>query len=465
MNMTVIEISELIKAEIIGGEAFLRKVVSGISIDSRTISSNELFFGIRGENFNGGDFAEQAYKKGAAAVVIDKEHQSKLHGLSEMLVVDDTTVALQQLASSLRKNMSGLKVIGITGSSGKTTTKEMTYALLKDSFKASKTEGNLNNLYGLPLCLCRLSGDEEVFVAEMGMSYAGELTRLTEIADPEIGVLLNVNPVHTINFDSIEDLANAKAELFENMRKDGTVIFNLDNEFSGRIGNRYPGRKITYGIKQSGTLTAKNIEFNGFDSTDITLQVEGREYPLTIPHFGLGNVYNFLAAASVAFALGVDPQDYGRRIKKMAYAAGRGNVYKLRENIIVLDDSYNSNPVAMEMLLGFLERYRADGRKVVVAGDMLELGRRELEEHFRIGQIVAKSDIDLFITVGRLSKKMIEGALDEGMKQQSVLHFDDSEEAAQRISELIEENDLVLVKGSHGVHTEMIVEKLKKSFE
>lgn len=465
MKMTIGEIAKLINAELVGDSEFANREAIGLSIDSRTINPGEIFFGIRGENFNGGDFAQDALKKGSIALVLDRDQKSELRQTENVLIADDTTKALQDLAKAVRNKMRNLRLIGITGSSGKTTTKEMTFALLKDSFKTAKTEGNLNNLYGLPLCLSRLNGDEEVFIAEMGMSYAGELTKLVEISNPDIGVLLNVNPVHTVNFETIEDLAKAKAELFGNIRKDGTAIFNLDNEFSERIGKEFPGRKITYGVKNRGTLWAKQIDFKGFDGSELELAIEDIDYKIRIPLFGLGNVYNFLAAASVAFAMNVDPQDFGRRIKDMAYAAGRGNVLKLRENIIVLDDSYNSNPVAMEMLLGFLERYRADGRKVVVAGDMLELGRRELEEHFRIGQIVAKSDIDLLITIGRLSHKMIEGALDEGMKKNSILHFENSSEAAGKIAELIEKDDLVLVKGSHGIHTEKIVEQLKKSFE
>jgi UDP-N-acetylmuramoyl-tripeptide--D-alanyl-D-alanine ligase len=465
MNFTVKEMSEILKAELHGCDDFVSRIINGVSIDSRTVSTGDVFFGIKGENFNGGDFIAEAYRRGASAAVIGRNQDVELLGIENYLLVNDSVEALQVLAKTIRKNMTGLKIAGITGSAGKTTTKEMTFALLKDFFKVAKTEGNLNNLYGLPLCLSRLKGDEDVFVAELGMSFAGELKKLVEIANPDVGVLLNVHPVHTVNFDSIEDLANAKAELFQNMRQDATVIYNLDNEWSARIGERYPGRRITYGIESKGTLWAKNIEFNGFESADINLIVAGNEYKISVPRFGEGNVYNFLAAASIAFAMGVDPQEFDRRIKGMAYAAGRGNVFKLRENIIVLDDSYNSNPVAMEMLLGFLERYRADGRKVVVAGDMLELGRRELEEHFRIGKIVAKSDIDMLITVGKLSRNMIEGALEEGMKQTDVLHFENSSEAAEKIAKLIEKNDLVLVKGSHGIHTDVIVEKLKKSFE
>ena len=465
MDFTVKEISEILKAELHGSDDFTARIINGVSIDSRTISGSEIFFGIKGENFDGGDFIAEAYRKGASAVIIGRNQEVKFSGIENYLLVNDSVEALQVLAKTIRKNITGLKIVGITGSAGKTTTKEITFALLKDSFRAAKTEGNLNNLYGLPLCLGRLKGDEDVFVAEMGMSFAGELKKLVEIANPDIGALLNVYPVHTVNFDSIEDLANAKAELFRNMRQDATVIYNLDNEWCARIGERYPGRRITYGIESKGTVWAKNIEFNGFEGTDINLVVEGSEYQVFIPRFGMGNVYNFLAAASIAFAMGVDPQKFDRRIKSMAYAAGRGNVIKLRENITVLDDSYNSNPVAMEMLLGFLERYRADGRKVVIAGDMLELGRRELEEHFRIGKIVAKSDIDMLITVGKLSRNMIEGALEEGMKQAAILHFENSSEAAEEIAKLVEKNDLVLVKGSHGIHTEVIVEKLKKSFE
>jgi UDP-N-acetylmuramoyl-tripeptide--D-alanyl-D-alanine ligase len=465
MKLTVKEISEILRAELHGGDDFAARIISGVSIDSRSTSNGELFFGIKGENFNGGDFIAEAYRKGASAAVIGRNQDIKLSGIDRYLLVNDSVEALQVLAKTIRKNIANLKIVGITGSAGKTTTKEMTFALLKDSFKAKKTEGNLNNLYGLPLCLSRLKGDEEVFVAEMGMSFAGELKQLVEIADPDVGVLLNVFPVHTVNFDSIEDLANAKAELFQNMRKDAAVVYNLDNEWSARIGNQYEGRRITYGIESKGTLWAKHIEFNGFEGTDVNLVVEGSEYKISIPRFGMGNVYNFLAAAAIAFAMGVGPQEFDRRIKSMAYAAGRGNVFKLRENITVLDDSYNSNPVAMEMLLGFLERYRADGRKVVIAGDMLELGRRELEEHFKIGKIVAKSDIDLLITIGKLSRNMIEGALEEGMNQTAILHFENSSEAAKEIAKLIEKNDLVLVKGSHGIHTEVIVEKLKKSFE
>jgi len=465
MKLSLRQIAEVLNAEMLGCEDISEISVDIFSIDSRTIKRGEVFFAIKGENFDGAKFAEEAITKGAPFAIIGKSQLDSVSIKKKLLVVEDSTRALQDLAAYVRKNAEGLTFIGITGSAGKTTSKEMTYALLKDSYKTAKTEGNLNNLYGLPLCMLAINGNEEIFVGEMGMSTHGELKRLVEITDPDIGVLLNVYPVHTVNFETIEDVAKAKAELFESMKNDGTVIYNNDNEFSRKIGNKYGGRRVTYGIIHESDVMAENIRYRGFDGTDITMAIEGSRYEIRIPRYGPGNIYNFLSAAAVAYAMGVDAGEFNRRIDEMSVAIGRSNVYKLKENITVLDDSYNSNPVAMEMLLGFLQRYRNEGRKVVVAGDMLELGKKELSEHLRIGKVIAKSDIDLLVTIGSLSRKMIEGALEDGMKKAQIKHFETAEEAASKIESFIEKDDIVLVKGSHGIHTEKVVEKLKRSFK
>jgi len=382
----------------------------------------------------------------------------------QVVFVDDSWESLKIVGSVARKEIDG-KFIGITGSAGKTTTKEMAHALLNGSFIASKTTGNLNNLYGLPLCLGNIEGHEEVFVGEMGMSYPGELKALTNLVDPDIGVLLNVHPVHTVNFGGVEEVAQAKAELFEAMRDNTTIIYNNDNRLSSEIGEKAKKRKLTFGILQDSDLMAENIRYRGFDRTDITLAVGNERHEISIPRFGLANVYNFLAAAAIAYAMGVDAAEYERRIIKMAVAVGRGNVYRLGKDITLLDDSYNSNPVAMEMLLGFIDRYRNDGRKVVIAGDMLELGSQGSEAHNKIGKLIAKSNIDLLVTVGELSRKMMEGALKEGMRKASLKHFDSAKEAAARISDLIKEHDLVLVKGSNSIRTDLVVKKLKATFK
>jgi UDP-N-acetylmuramoyl-tripeptide--D-alanyl-D-alanine ligase len=465
MDLSVNEIVDVLDGKMLGCQDIGELIVNRFSIDSRTIKKGALFFAIRGKNYNGADFVEMAIRKGSPLAVIERSQVDNITERKNLIIVKDSTKALHNLALYVRKRASGLRFIGITGSAGKTTAKEMTYSLLKDSFKTAKTEGNLNNLYGLPLCLLTIKGDEELFVGEMGMSIPGELMKLVAIANPNVGVLLNVHPVHTVNFKSIEEVARAKAELFENMIIDGIAIYNSDNKWSREIGEKYQGRKITFGIIHKSDVMAEKIRYRGFEGTAVTLTINGSQYEVNIPRYGLGNIYNFLSAASVAYAMGVDAGEYNWRIQEMALANGRSNVLKLKENITVLDDSYNSNPVAMEMLLGFLQRYRNEGRKVVIAGDMLELGKKELQEHLRIGKVIAKSDIDLLVTVGSLSRKMIEGALEEGMKKNQIEHFETAEEAASRIEDLIKKDDIVLVKGSHGIHTEKVVEKLKSAFK
>ncbi len=436
--------------------------ITGVSIDSRTIKPGDLFIAIAGENHDGSEYIESALEKGASYAVTG-ERQKFQKKDSRVVIVKDSTEALRKIGIAARKQIKK-SFIGITGSAGKTTTKEMTWALLDGSYYAGKTRGNLNNLYGLPLSLATIEGNEEVYVGEMGMSFPGELAELTSLMDPDIGVLLNVYPVHLVNFESIEGIARAKAELFENMRAGTRVVYNNDNKYTREIGENSEKESITYGVIRESDLMAENIRYQGFEGVRFTLSIKGDKSEIFIPRFGLGNVYNFLAAASVAWAMGVDANEFQRRMEKMAVTARRGNVYKLAQNVTLLDDSYNSNPVAMEMLLGFIDRYKNDGRKVVIAGDMLELGSEGPEAHEKIGKVIAKSDIDFLITVGELSKKMMESAVSEGMKKNSVVHFKDSKAVAEKVADLLEQNDLILVKASNGMNTDIVVDKIKKIF-
>ncbi|MBN2135807.1 MAG: UDP-N-acetylmuramoyl-tripeptide--D-alanyl-D-alanine ligase [Acidobacteria bacterium] len=451
--------------EIISGRDSISNedLITGFSIDTRTIKEGEVFIAIKGENIDGSNYIDEAITKGAAFAITGKNQMNKFSA-EKVLITKDSTESLQKLGR-LARDKSGMKFVGITGSAGKTTTKEFTHAILSGSFNTGKTWGNFNNLYGLPLCLANMQGDEEVFVGEMGMSYAGELTKLVEIADPDVGVILNVHPVHTEHFNSIEDVARAKAELFAHMKKGAIAVYNSDNKWSKAAAELRKGKRYSFGILNESDVMAWDIRYHGFEGTEITLVIKGKTEEVFIPRFGLGNVYNFLAAVTAAHAAGAELNNLNGRLEKMAVAASRGNVYKLANNITLVDDSYNSNPVAMEMLLRFIERYKTEGRKVIVAGDMLELGRSANEEHMRIGKLIANSDIDFLVAVGDLSKKIVEGAMEEGMEEESIKHFESSKDASAKIGSIIRKDDFVLVKGSNSVKTSAIVKKIQEVFK
>lgn len=432
--------------------------VEGYSIDSRSVQAGELFFAIVGPRVDGHEFVNQAIARGAAAAVVAGGGPARFPDAPALVRVKDTTRALQDLGAHVRRARP-LKVAGITGSAGKTTAKEMAAAVLGQRFKVLKSEGNLNNTYGLPLMLLRLREEQEAAVLEMGMSYKGEIARLVEIADPDVGVILNVLRVHLEHFGTLEKIAAAKGELFEGMRRDAVAVYNADDRLAARLGRAFPGRSVPYGITaKKAPVRAEGIEAEGLLGSRFVLRHDGEGVPVRLSLPGRHNVYNALAAASVGRAFGLTGDEIRRGLETVRPPSMRGVLHRLANGVEVLDDSYNSNPAAMERALETLAAASARGRRVLVSGDMLELGDYEGPAHARLGRQVAEAGIDLFVAVGPLHRRAASAAAAAGTAD--VRHFGDAEEAAAFVTSAVRAGDLVLVKGSRGMKMERVVQAL-----
>src|SRR2546425_633379 len=371
-RLSLAAIARAVRGEVILGarppERGAEHEVEGYSIDSRTVKPGELFFAIVGPRLDGHGFVKAAIAQGAVAAVVAMGGAAKYPDAPALVRVKDTTRALQDLGAHVRRARS-LRVVGITGSAGKTTAKEMTAAVLGQRFPVLKSEGNLNNTYGLPLMLLRLKEDHEAAVLEMGMSYRGEIARLVEIADPDVGAILNVLRVHLEHFGTLDKIAEAKGELFRGMRKDAVAVYNADDRLVTRLGREFAGPGISYGIgARQARVRAEAIEGEGLGGSRFVLRHDGRSVPVRLSLSGRPNIYHARAAAAIGLACGLDDEEIRHGLETARPAGMRGVLHRLQNGIEVLDDSYNSNPAAMERTIEALSAAEPSGRRVLVSG-------------------------------------------------------------------------------------------------
>ena len=452
MKLPLSKIAEFISAS---GDYPREEVAQGYSIDSRTIGKGELFFAVKGERFDGHDYVNAALEKGAVAAVVRTDQWHRYSGTNRVLVVDDTLPALQTLATAVRK-LWAKPLVGVTGSTGKTTTKEAIAHVLGTRLRVLKSEGNFNNHFGLPLMLLKLEADHDVAVIEMGMSHAGEIRALAGIAQPEIGVVTNVAPVHLEFFDSIAGIARAKYELIESLPSSGIAVLNADDEYVAQFGRDFKGKVVRYGRAATAEVRADKIEAHGTEgSTFDVVTARGRE-PARLPLVGEHNIGNALAAVSVALARGLTLGESVGALATLAPADKRGQVLKLG-NITVINDCYNSNPKALAAMVDALATMKA-GRRIVVAGEMLELGPAGEEMHRAAGRHLAGKKMDILLGVRGLAKAMVEGARQAGVRAEFVAT---PEEAGEWLARETHDGDLVLLKASRGVKLEKALEEWK----
>ena len=434
-------------------------MAQGYSIDSRTVQPGELFFAVKGERLDGHNFVEQALSRGAIAAVVQKGQLAGYPSALRLLAVDDTLVALQTLATAVRK-IWGKTAIGVTGSMGKTTTKEAMAHLLATKYRVHRTKGNFNNHFGLPLGLLTLEPEYDLAVVEMGMSHAGEIAALARIALPNQAVITNVAPVHLESFDSIAGVGRAKYELIEALPHGGTAVLNGDDEYVCQFGRDFKGKVVMFGLKKAGSLPAdviaENIEALGTAGTSFDLVTHEVRQLVQIPLLGAHNVYNVLAAAAVVLEHGITPSEIAAALPSLEPADKRGQVVQLG-NITVLYDCYNSSPKALMAAVDTLAALPAR-RRIVVAGEMLELGTTGEQLHRECGRYIAKSKVDFLLGVRGLSKPMVEAAGDDGMKAEFVAT---PEEAGEWLARETRDGDVVLLKASRGVKLEKALEMWK----
>lgn len=449
MKLLLSRIAEFISAT---GQYDGGAMAQGYSIDSRTVQPGELFFAVKGERLDGHDFVEQALSRGAIAAVVEKAQLARYSGSVGLLVVDDTLIALQTLATAVRK-IWGKTAIGITGSMGKTTTKEAMAHLLAIRYRVHRTKGNFNNHFGLPLGLLTLEPEYDLAVVEMGMSHSGEILALARIALPNQAVITNVAPVHLESFDSIAGIARAKYELIEALPHGGTAVLNADDEYVCQFGRDFKGKVVMFGMKPTANVRAENIEVLGAEGTSFDLVSREMRQSVQSPLLGRHNVYNVLAAAAVALEHGITPSEIAAALPSLQPADKRGQVVQVG-NITVLYDCYNSSPKALMAAVDTLAAMPGR-RRIVVAGEMLELGPTGEQLHRECGRYMVGKKFDFLLGVRGLAQAMVEAAGEAGLKTEFVAT---PEEAGEWLAREARDGDAVLLKASRGVKLEKALE-------
>ena len=423
-------------------------LVTGWSVDSRTLRPGDLYFALRGPNHDGHAYVADVLKKGAVAVVVDRDVDG---AALAALRVADSLVALQKLAASARREWGG-DVVGVTGSAGKTTTKDVIAEMLSEGFKTAKTEGNLNNHVGLPLSLLRMDDQARVAVLEMGMNHAGEIRALAEIARPNVGVVTNVGFAHMESFDSIEGIAAAKRELIEALPPGGTAVLNADDARVAAFAGVHNWPVVTFGESEKAAVRAEDVKFS---ESGLTFRVGATRFesPLT-GHHGISNL---LAGIAVAGIYGIAPDRLTDRVRHIQPGKMRGERLQHR-GILVFDDCYNSNPDAARAMLAVLRDAPAR-RRIAVLGEMLELGRWAEPLHRDVGNYAAECGIDVLVGLRGAACYMLDAAKRSGLRADAAFFFDDPVPAGQLVRSLAQPGDAVLFKGSRGVHVERALEQ------
>jgi len=450
-SLTFAQIANMTGGRVLqGGDITTHSVV----IDSREVKPDSVFFAIEGERLDGHQFVPQALQTALGAVV--SQVPENIPGGKGIVQVGDTTLALQMLARAIRQRYD-FTLIAITGSAGKTTTKEMIATLVGTEKRTFKSWGNFNNLIGCPLCIDNTPDDAEVVVSEMGMNHKGEIATLAGLTRPDIGVYTNIGPVHIEFFGTIEKIAEAKRELLENVKSDGAIVINTDDEHVMRISEEFHGTKVTYGIDHEAQYRATAVTMRGLLGTRFTVRAEGedRDFELALP--GRHNLSNLLAAIATARVAGISWDGIGNGIANLQPAYHRGVVVPVR-GATIYDDTYNSNPFALKSALTLLEQAEAT-RRIAVIGDMLELGDKELDYHHDSGRAIPGS-VDVVIGVGKRATSLLDGAREAGFTEDRLHHFDDANAAGEFLNTFIREGDLVLIKASRGIGLDKIVTML-----
>lgn len=457
-NMTLAKVAQVVDGKLIlpkGQEDLKNKEIMGAVNDNRKVEKDFLFIPMVGARVDGHDFIEDAFSKGALASLAEHELESCS---GPYIVVEDTKIALKQIATAYRMELK-IPVVGVIGSVGKTSTKEMITSVLSTRFNVLKTEGNFNNEIGLPLTICRIKDEHQVAVVEMGISDFGEMHRLGDIAKPDIVVMTNIGQCHLEFLKDRDGILRAKTEVFEHMPKGGTVILNGDDDKlinADTLGLK----KVFYGMNGQ-EISASDIVADGMSATRTTISLEGTSFEVTIPLPGNHNVANALAAAAVGAELGLTNEDIKKGLETAGTIAGRNNIITVRD-ITIIDDCYNANPVSMKASIEVLGK--APGRTIAVLGDMGELGADERQLHYEIGQALEDNHIGYVFTVGELSEE-INKAL--GQKNSSCMahHYGNVEAMLEDLLPIVRGGDTILVKASHFMNFSAVVEAVKNRFE
>ena len=463
LRLTVQWVADAVHGRMASGDA--AREVGHVTTDSRALRPGDFFLALRGANFDGHAFVDGALKRGAAGVIVDVGFADgrvdlQTSGVVTMIEVADTTRALQDLAHAVRK-AAGTQVVAITGSAGKTTTKETIADVLSTRFRVVKNKGNLNNHIGLPLSLMQLRDAPDVAVMELGMNHAGEIRTLVAIAEPEVRVWTNVGDAHLGFFASPDAIADAKAEILEGADSGTVLVCNADDPRVTARTRGFAGRTQTFGTSEGATVRATRIEDLGIGGMRARVATPAGERDIQTPLLGRGNLANVLAATAVGLHYGVGLDDIVATASRLQPADRRGAVRRLRDDVTLIDDSYNSSPAALARALEVVGHERASSRKVAVLGEMLELGDHADALHRDSGRNAAAAGVELLFAVGgSAARALADAAIQAGMPAGAVHYFESSEQAAPIVTSAIRRGDVVLVKGSRGTRTDIIADRI-----
>lgn len=457
-NMTLHNIAKAVDGELFGAEGKEQLEVKGVVLDSRKVEQDFLFVATVGERVDGHSFIEQVYEKGALCVICEKVPQNPK---GAYILVQNSFQALKDVARFYRESLA-IKVVGITGSVGKTSTKEFIASVLATHFKVLKTEGNFNNEIGLPLTVLRIQEDTQVAVLEMGISDFGEMHRLSEIAKPDICVITNIGQCHLENLGTRDGILKAKTEIFDFMKADGTVCLNGDDDKLITVQDVNGKEPVFFGRKNTHAIFATDCENKGLSGSKVVIHREGRSFEVSIPLPGEHMIQNALAATAVATAFGLSDEEIQKGIAEVEPVGGRSHIIR-KEKVTIIDDCYNANPVSMKAAVDLLSM--ADSRTVAILGDMFELGSNENALHYEVGAYAASKNIDVVICVGTLSKNMYEGALSVEDSVSKPYYFVDKDSLLEELGGLLQDGDSVLIKASHSMHFEELIDKISNVFK
>ena len=434
-------------------------VLGDFCTDSRKIKKNDVYVGIRGEVFDGNKFYRDAIERDANVCILDNVEDSYEYGDVTIILVEDSIKCLQELAK-YKRSLYNIPVIAITGSVGKTSTKDMIASVVEQKYKTCKTIGNYNNHIGVPLTILSLR-DEEALVVEMGMNHLREIAVLSEIAKPTISVITNVGTAHIGILGSRENILKAKLEILEGMMVGSDIVINYDNDMLSGVVDELNDKYLvnTIGIDSDAKYKAINIEEQVFSSK---FDIDGISNDIKVNVGGEAFIYNSLVAYAIGDILGISDKDIKNGIDKFKLSSGRLEMKINSRGVTIIDDTYNANFDSMKGSVELLGKV-SDKRKVLILGDMLELGEYSKEIHSNIGDVVFNNKIDKLITVGEESINIENRVIELGMKREDCYHFEKEYECYELVMELLNKDDIVLLKGSHGIHLDRVVEKIMQS--
>lgn len=469
--LTVEELREVISVKVLAGEGpgWTKQRIRQLSLDSRSIHAGDVFVAMKGDRFDGHDFVGAALSRGAVGAIVHDTYDvaplalkpGTKRGLPFILGVRDPLFAYQQLATHHRSRFH-IPVVAVTGSNGKTTTKEMVASVMAHRWKVLKTEGNLNNRIGVPQTLFRLNGRHEGAVIEMGVDHIGQTTRLCEMARPTIGVITNIGPDHLEFFGNMEGSAQAKAELLDLLPPDGTAVLNADDPYYDYLAARARCGVVSFGFSAKADVRAMDAKPDGNDGTIFRLLLPGkvRHIIVHIRVQGAHNVTNALAAGAVGAVLGLPGAVIAQGLSRFRPAAMRSQML-MSHGVKIINDCYNANPASMKAAVQLLAQTGAERKKIAVLGDMLELGSGAVRLHEDVGAFLAHQGIDQLVACGVLGQSLAEGAKRAGLDRTRILEVPDAAAAAAALKRIVKPGDVVLVKASRGMKLEEVVQALQ----